>query len=192
MQEKGSRMRLLQVMSILWLSLAATVVHADIIEEESVDVIDADIDMASLLPFSFPWMNHAQRGTAYNTANHKNGVFVIEAYFQACPACNVSAPFVNALAAEYANQPRVQVLDVGKDRRDADYTMWIDRHKPNHPVLQDSELKLLNKLGVTSYPTTVVINCRGDIAYSESEVWNENVKRKVKAKIDELLAAPGC
>lgn len=170
-------MRLLKLISVMWLGVAATVATAN---------------DTSLLPFSMKWENHATRGTIYNSADHTNGIFVIEAYFQACPACNANAQNVNDLATDYANEPRVQVLDVSRDRRDSDYAAWINRHKPNHPVLNDSALNLIRKLGTTGYPSTYILNCKGEVTYFSDDVWTEAGKAAIRAKINELLTTTSC
>lgn len=141
-------------------------------------------------PFSLPQMNAEQQGTNYNSADHTSAVFVIENYFLNCPYCNDNAPNVDALAESYADNERVQVLDVGIDKSDAQYATWIEKHNPNHPVLKDSAKKLTSQLGTTGYPSTYVLDCNGNVAMKTTGVWSSSTKSKLKSKINSLLRRP--
>src|SRR5437868_1958977 len=81
---------------------------------------------------SFPWMNGPASGAVYRLADHPNTVFVFEAYELSCVYCNDNAPNVDALAAEFASDPSVQVIDLGLDTSLRDYQSWIAQHNPNH------------------------------------------------------------
>lgn len=142
---------------------------------------------SALTSFSLPWMNHAVKDTLYNSADHKDGVFVLEAYFLNCPYCNDNAPNVDALADSFANEPRVQVLDVGIDRTDAQYATWISKHKPNHPVLKDDKRVLIKQLGTTGYPSTYIVDCKGTVRYTSTGVWNTSKIKAMKDKIADIL-----
>ncbi len=137
-------------------------------------------------PFELRWMNSEESGATYKSADHPNGIFVVEAYFLNCPYCHQNAPQVDALAEEYADNERVQVLDVGVDRKDADYESWISQHNPNHPVLNDGGRKLISQLGTSGYPSTYVIDCKGTVVYKTSGTWNSAKKDAIKKAIDGL------
>ena len=144
----------------------------------------------TVTPFSLPWMNSTTtpRGN-YVSADHTNGIFVVEAYFLGCPYCNENAQNVNDLATAYENESRVQVLDVGIDRSPSQYDEWIRRHSPNHPVLMDASRTLIRQLGTSGYPSTYVLNCRGEVVYTgEGGPWEAAEKAAIKAAIDGLLA----
>ncbi len=142
---------------------------------------------ADVSSFELRWMNHEDRTTMYKSSDHPNGIFVVETYFLGCPYCNDNASAVDALAADYADQERVQVVDVSRDCRDIDYNEWIRRHNPNHPVLNDCSRKLIGALGTRSYPTTYILDCTGKVVYQSVGAWNSNTKRAIRAKIDQLL-----
>lgn len=143
--------------------------------------------IASLLPFSLPQMNHPDGvGTLFQTK--KNSVLVIESYFNTCPYCNTNADNVNQLAEEYMDHERVQVVDLGIDRKDSDYQKWINKHAPNHPVLKDADRKITNKLGTKSYPTSYVIGCDGTVFYKHVGEWGDDANLKVRYFIQQALA----
>lgn len=142
------------------------------------------------MPFSLPWMNAANSPATYSSADHADGVFVVENYFLGCPYCNDNASNVNDLAGKYLNQPRVQVLDVGVDTDDSDYAEWISDHTPNHPVLNDGNMTLTGQLGTSGYPSTYVIDCKGNVVYSHSGEWDSGDESKIAQAIDAQLALP--
>jgi peroxiredoxin len=154
----------------------------------SVLVLASSASSFAVSSFSLPQMNHATPGTMYNSADHKDGVFVVEAYFLNCPYCNDNAPNVDDLADAYANEPRVQVLDVGVDRSDSQYKTWIAKHNPNHPVLKDDKRQLIRQLGTTGYPSSYVVDCQGTVRYKTSGVWNMTKEAGLKSAIDKALS----
>lgn len=145
------------------------------------------INAFAVNPFELPQMNHDQAGTLFKSTDHPNGVFVVEAYFLGCPYCHENAPNVDELAEKYANEPRVQVLDVGVDRQDSQYAQWIEKHQPNHPVLKDANRVLIRQLGTTGYPSAYVIDCKGTVLHKTSGVWNSSKKAAIEKAIAQGL-----
>jgi peroxiredoxin len=143
----------------------------------------------AVAPFELQWMNNPEK-SVYKSSDHKDGIFVIEAYFRDCTYCNKNAPRVNALAEKFKNEPRVQVLDVGVDSQDSTYAEWIQKHKPNHPVLKDAKGEKLVKsqLGTTGYPSTYVIDCNGNVVATTRGVWSSSSQGKIERAIEDLLS----
>jgi len=160
-------MRTLAVTAMLWLSTNAFAVS----------------------PFELPWMNNQHGVSTFKSTDHPAGVFVVEAYFLGCHYCNENAQNVNDLADKYAHDKRVQVLDVGVDRQDSQYEEWIRRHRPNHPVLKDGNKKLIGQFGTTGYPSTYVMDAKGNVAYQGSGVWTASTKARIADAIDGLLTS---
>ena len=138
-------------------------------------------------PFELPWMNHTDSGTIYKSADHVSGIFVVEAYFLNCPYCNDNAENVNELADKYKSDSRVQVLDVGIDTSDSQYKTWINKHRPNHPVLKDSQRRLISQLGTSGYPSTYVLDCKGNVLTKTSGAWNSQKLNQITNAIEKLL-----
>lgn len=142
----------------------------------------------SVLPFELVQMNHETTGTTYKTTDHPNGVFVLEFFANFCGPCNSNAAAVDTLAEEYIDEPRVQVLDVGLDTRVTEYTRWIERHEPNHPVLNAGDKVLWRKLGYRYIPQAVVVDCKGEVRYAPpAGTWSATVKQKIRETVDTLL-----
>jgi peroxiredoxin len=140
----------------------------------------------AVTPFELPWMNSDTHGAKFKMADHPNGIFVVEAYFLGCPYCNDNAPNVDALAKKFSDDSRVQVLDVGIDRSDSQYEEWIERHHPNHPVLKDAQRKLIRQLGTSGYPSTYVIDCKGNVVAKTSGEWGDEERQTIEDGVTKL------
>ena len=136
--------------------------------------------------FQLPVMN-GEPGEIYDSLKKPNQVRVIEAYFNNCPYCHDNAPQVDALAEMFHVEQRVEVLDVGVDRKQSDYDAWIKKHRPNHLVLKDDGRKLIGYLGTKSYPSTYVMDCEGIVTYRTSGVWSSGTKKKIVEAVAEAL-----
>lgn len=143
---------------------------------------------SKIAPSSFPWMNAGQAGTSYNMADHPNAVFVFEAFSLSCSWCNKNAPNVDALASKFKDNSRVQVIDLGLDTSDSNYTRWISTHKPNHPVVKDVGRKVYNALQVENgIPQVFIVNCRGEREDVVVGYWGDAEKAQVEAAVNRAL-----
>ncbi|MCX6118632.1 MAG: TlpA disulfide reductase family protein [Proteobacteria bacterium] len=143
---------------------------------------------ASIPMMSFPVKNGIQ-GEVYNMADHPNSVFVFEAYRLSCHYCNENAPNVDRLKEEFRDNTRVQVLDLGLDTSSFDYSEWIRRHNPNHPVIQDVGRKVYNTLRTENgIPQTFVVDCKGNMTGNVVGEWDQGGEQKVRKLIDTALA----
>ncbi len=121
-------------------------------------------------PFSLQQMNGENVGAMWNSEEHPNSVLVYEFYFNTCPYCNDNAPIIDRLTTDFGAEPRVAVLDIGRDCRTSDYRSWINRHNPNHPVLNDCSQTLGRRHGISLYPTTVIVDCTGKVLFRNEGV----------------------
>jgi hypothetical protein len=138
-------------------------------------------------PFFLPWVN-SSGPKEYHSTDHPTGVFVLHAFWSGCEWCHVLEPKINQMAAFYSSESRVQVLDVGVDREDGEYTKWVSSEKPNHPVLKDAARSLLSQLGTMAYPTTYIVDCRGNVRHQfEGGEPNEFEEKALYLAVDTLL-----
>ena len=141
---------------------------------------------AGAAPVHFTLMDMRDPGGMYDSAGHKDKPMVLEFYFNGCPYCDQNAPNVKALAAEWHGL-NAQVLDISIDCDASDFDAWIRRHRPTWPVLKDCDGEALaQQLGVTSYPTTIVLDRNHVRVWSSVGVWSAAKKQKIR----QLLAAP--
>ncbi len=143
------------------------------------------IDLSTI---EFPWMNSPARDAVYRLSDHPQGVFVFEGYSINCVWCNRNAVQVDALATDYASEPRVQVIDLGLDKNDRDYRNWIQTHNPNHPVVKDVNKAVWNSLArASSIPQTFVVACDGTLVGQTLGYWGDEEKNVLKDAIAKAL-----
>ena len=137
--------------------------------------------------FSLPWMNDSSSGTVYRSADRPSSIFLLEGWFNGCPYCHENAPNVDRMAEYFANEDRVQVLDIGRDSGDSSYSSWVQKHQPNHPVLKDARQELIRQLGISGYPSAFIVDPEGTIRYRTTGVWSYSTQQEMKNLISQLL-----
>lgn len=131
-----------------------------------------------------PWKNGPARDSHYKLAEHPNVVHVFEAWSISCSWCNRNAAQVKAMAAEYAQDTRVQFIDLGLDTNDRDYRSWIATHNPSYPVVQDVGQVVWRALRQdTGIPQTFVVACDGSLVEATIGYWGAAEKNALKAGI---------
>jgi len=145
-------------------------------------------EAASIPMYDLP-LKSGPAGSVYKMSEHPNSVFVFEAFQLSCVYCNRNAVNVNNLADAFADNERVQILDLGLDTSDDAYARWIAQHAPNHPVVQDVGAKIYRALRTTnSIPQVFIVNCRGELTASHVGEWSAGIVGQVKAEINQALA----
>lgn len=144
---------------------------------------------STISPFNLNWFNNPVPNTTYQTTDHADGIFVLEFFANFCGACNENAPNVDEMSANYANEPRVQVLDMNLDASDTEISRWVARHHPNHPVLKGAR-SVWPQVGSQYIPTMLITDCHGVEQFRYVGAWDSATKAAIKAKIDAMLAVP--
>lgn len=141
---------------------------------------------ASAAPVHFSLMDMSADGGRYDSAGQLGKPIVIEFYFNACPYCDQNAPNVKALQVE-RHGATAQIVEVSIDCDLSDYAAWMRRHPPGGPVLNDCDGEALaQSLGVSSFPTTIVLDKNHNRLWSSVGVWSS----AKKAKIRQLISQP--
>jgi len=149
----------------------------------------ASIASAASIPMmEFPLMNGTP-GQTYKMSDVKNGVFVFEAFRLSCSYCNTNAPNVDQLADEYRDNARVQVIDLGLDQGDFEYSEWNRIHNPNHPVVKDVGFKAYSALKTQNLiPQVFIVNCRGERVGVHAGTWDNAANAQIRQHIATALA----
>lgn len=131
------------------------------------------------------WPLKVMNGTEGQTfnINDQTGPFVLEFYFRACPACVKNAPNVDEVASQY-HGTKGKVLEIGIDCSVDQYQAWIREHSPKGLVLNGCDSDLIDKYGVTRYPTTIVLKPDRTIAGRFVGVWSSSTKDRIKRLLD--------
>jgi hypothetical protein len=144
---------------------------------------------ASIDPVDFPWFNGPTRDAIYRMSEHSNSVHIFEAFTLSCSWCNRNAPQVQAMADEYADNDRVQFIDLGLDTDDRNITRWVSTHNPTYPVVKDVNRTVYNALRQSNgVPQTFVVDCRGEMVGSTIGYWGAEEKAAIREAIATALA----
>jgi thiol-disulfide isomerase/thioredoxin len=143
-------------------------------------------------PFVLEWYNFGETIGEYKSEDHPGATFVLEIFANSCGACNANAVNVEALAEEFKDNPKVQVLDVGIAQQPRELRAWIERHAPKHPVVQGKRSLMLELGGITSTPTAVILNCKLEVIHKTSGRWTPAVAEKLREVIQASLMDASC
>jgi peroxiredoxin len=116
------------------------------------------------------------------TSTDKHVPIVIEFYFAGCTACQANAENVKSLATKF-HGAKAQVVELSIDCEADVYSQWINAHSPFWPVLNGCERDLPNKLGIRSYPTTVVLNAQHEMVYRTVGVWSSQTRQRIETHL---------
>jgi peroxiredoxin len=131
-------------------------------------------------------------GEKINTKDLLGKVLVINLWFTACLPCIAELPALNRLVKEYKGKD-VVFLGLSTDTKERLVSDFFPKHKFDFIIVPNAAA-VIQKIGQTGYPTTYVIDKKGNvqIAWNEMETdISAETEAYVKAKpiIDELLKA---
>jgi peroxiredoxin len=119
-------------------------------------------------------------GRQHSLAQYRGKVLVLDFWYRGCGWCIREMPQVKEIAASFANQP-VAVLGMNTDQKEEDARFVMDKMGLNYPTLKARELP--EKLNVTGFPTTIVIDQDGivrDIHVGYSPTLRDEISAVVK------------
>ncbi|MDB5062859.1 MAG: TlpA family protein disulfide reductase [Mucilaginibacter sp.] len=125
-------------------------------------------------------------GEKLDTKTMADKVIVLNFWFIGCPPCRAEIPDLNAIANQYKDNKDVLFIAVCLDEA-YDIKDFLKTHPFNYRII-DNGRYTANKYGVRLYPTNVVIDKEGKIAFSS--VSNQPANPYwMKKTIEESLAA---
>lgn len=117
-------------------------------------------------------------GGMYILDEHQNQPKLLEFYFAGCSACNANAGNVKEIAEQFHDKG-AQILDVTIDCDSDQHQLWINRHKPKHPVLNSCNPDISRDYRVTSFPTTIILGKNNEVLKKFVGVWNDAKKNEI-------------
>jgi sugar lactone lactonase YvrE/peroxiredoxin len=133
------------------------------------------------------WLN-TDGGKPVSITDLKGQVVLLDFWTYCCINCMHIFPDLNYLENKYAGQPLVVIgVHSGKfdEEKDANnIRQAVLRNNITHPVAVDSQYKIWNAYGVSSWPTLILIDPQGNVAGSWS---GEGHRDEIDARIAELL-----
>lgn len=124
----------------------------------------------------------------YLTAEDLRGkVVLMDFWFTSCPPCQRALPGLRKMSRKMADSPFV-IVSVSTDQDQATLREFIARNGMEWPQVWDKDHELVRKLGITSYPTYLVVSHEGEILYS-TRGWSERVDMEVAQKVAGAIKA---
>ncbi|MBD1392440.1 TlpA family protein disulfide reductase [Mucilaginibacter glaciei] len=109
----------------------------------------------------FPAFNFVDlNGNKYNNANTKGKVLVVKCWFIGCQRCEEEMPELNALKARYKNRTDIVFVSLAPDSK-AKLQAFLKRKRFDYPVIANQDDFMVKKLGITAYPTHLIVNKQG-------------------------------
>lgn len=122
----------------------------------------------------------------YESSDYFLHAFVIEFYFNSCPACNQNADNVKKLQHEFAGKPHIQIVELSIDCDDWAYTNWMSKHPPLGAVLNGCNADIVDTLNVHSFPTTYVFAPNRKQAMRGVGVWSGSTYNHIRDYLNQV------
>lgn len=125
---------------------------------------------------NFPKFNVRDiNGIEYNNENTKGKIVIVKCWFIACQACVAEFPELNALVKKYQNRNDMVFVSLALDSKEK-LSPFLSQKTFNYAVVADQNQLITNELGISSYPTHLIIDGSGKIT-------------KVVNRADKMIAA---
>jgi thiol-disulfide isomerase/thioredoxin len=117
-------------------------------------------------------------------------IAVIDFWFTTCPPCRVSLPNLEQVYQKYKDNDLVRFVAVSVDEsevKDEALQSMFGELKVNVPIARDPVGKLAQAMGVSAFPTLIVLGADGIVENFEMG-YNPQLATTLAAKLDRLLA----
>ncbi|MEL6559223.1 MAG: TlpA disulfide reductase family protein [Bacteroidota bacterium] len=132
-----------------------------------------------MIPFSITDMD----GNKISLADQKGKVIVLNFWFIACKPCVMEMPHLNKFVEKYQDDD-VLFLAIANDEK-TQIERFLEKKKFDYTIAPDGK-RVASDWGVSSFPTNIIIDKEGNIAYSMSGYGSHMIPLMEK-KIEELL-----
>jgi len=139
-------------------------------------------------PYEFT-LRKASDGAPYPLANTKGSILVVNFWATWCGPCRALEPHFERVAAEFGNRSDVLFLAADCDEDETLVPPYLKEEKPKTTVVFADGLDRL--LAVYTFPTLIVLDRDGKIAYRGEGFDPDNVENNLSDTIRRTLGTPG-
>lgn len=116
----------------------------------------------------------------------KGKVVIVDFWASWCGPCKESFPAMNDLAKKYADRG-VVVIAVNVDENRSDMDGFLKQNPASFTVLRDSAQKLVERTGVSTMPSSFVVDQAGKVRFTHSGFHGEKTRKQYVQEIESLL-----
>jgi len=133
-------------------------------------------------------LRKAPEGTAFPLKDTKGKVLVVNFWATWCGPCHALEPLFARVAADFQANPDIYFLAADCDEDESLVAPYLEADKPRTPVVFADGLERF--FNVNSFPTVVVIDRVGRIAYRSEGFDSDGFEPKLAAAVRRALAPP--
>ncbi len=137
-------------------------------------------------PYDFT-LRKAQDGSAYSLAEQKGKIIVVNFWATWCGPCRAMEPHFERVAAKFHGIADIVFLAADCDEDETLVPPYLQEEKPRTTVVFADGLDTL--LSVRSFPTVVILDRLGKIAYRAEGFDPEDVEAELTSAVSHALAA---
>ncbi len=116
----------------------------------------------------------------------KDKVIMIDFWASWCGPCAQSFPTMEELHKTYGPQGLV-IIAVNVDEKKADMENFLKTHHVTFPIVRDAKQKLVEKTGISTMPSSFLIDKNGKVAFAHIGFHGSETKKQYEREIQSLL-----
>jgi thiol-disulfide isomerase/thioredoxin len=113
-------------------------------------------------------------------------VVLVDFWASWCAPCKESFPTMNDLQKRYGPQGLI-VIAINVDEKKSDMVDFLKKHSAEFAVVRDATQKFVDKVGISTMPTSLLIDSTGKVRFAHSGFRGEETKKKYEEEIESLL-----
>lgn len=127
-----------------------------------------------------------QYGNTHTLSQYKGKTIFLNFWGTWCPPCRAEMPDIQKLYEEFDQEGEdalvilgVAAPNLGKEKSEDGIKTFLEENGYTYPVLMDTEAELFQTYGITSFPTTIMIDRDGDLFGYATGQLNEETMRSI-------------
>jgi thiol-disulfide isomerase/thioredoxin len=116
----------------------------------------------------------------------KGKVVLVDFWASWCAPCKESFPTMNDLQKRYGTQGLV-IIGINVDENNSDMVDFLKKHSASFTVVRDAAQKLVDKVDISTMPTSFLIDGSGKVRFTHSGFRGDETKKKYEQEIESLL-----
>ncbi|WP_461811756.1 redoxin domain-containing protein [Faecalimonas sp.] len=155
-------------------------------EEKSKEKEDEKEDEMSAIDFTL----YDQYGKKHSLSDYKGKTIFLNFWATWCPPCKAEMPHIQKLYESYGDDGEVAILGVaapnfGNETDEEGIKAFMKENGYTYPVLMDTTGELFMQYGISSYPTTFMIDKEGKVfGYVSGQLSEDMMKSIIRQTIE--------